>query len=45
MESLGFNPRLFYYVGITRGIDINKEQKDKINNDSFKFFKCSIKRD
>ena len=31
LNSLGFNTHYFYFVGIIRGIDINKENKQQIN--------------
>ena len=31
LNSLGFNTHYFYFVGIIRGIDVNKESKEQIN--------------
>ena len=31
LNSLGFNTHYFYFVGIIRGIDVNKENKEEIN--------------
>ena len=36
MSSLGFNTEKFYFIGILRGIDVNKEKKDKFNKSIFK---------
>ena len=38
MKTFGFKTDLFYFIGILRGIDINKVQKQEIND---KFFKDS----
>ena len=36
MSSLGFNTEKFYFIGILRGIDVNKEKKDIFNKSIFK---------
>lgn len=36
MNTLGINTELLYFVGILRGININQEQKEKINKTIFK---------